>query len=138
MFHSHFRTGVHAANGLIIADLYAEVLGVLAQARFGSVRVRFLSELAELRAKEPTSATTQSIVSLLMGMKFFRIKMAPIEDFEASFQFLTECAKYFLEVKQRDIKHALAGLFVEILVPVAAVSSFLVKYYVFQCKRYVI
>lgn len=38
--------------------------------------------------------------------------------------FLQECAQYFLEVKDKDIKHALAGLFVEILVPVAAVSSF--------------
>ena len=32
-----------------------------------------------------------------------------------------ECAQYFLEVKDKDIKHALAGLFVEILIPVAAV-----------------
>lgn len=37
---------------------------------------------------------------------------------------LQECAQYFLEVKDKDIKHALAGLFVEILVPVAAVSFF--------------
>lgn len=36
---------------------------------------------------------------------------------------LQECAQYFLEVKDKDIKHCLAGLFVEILVPVAAVSS---------------
>lgn len=36
---------------------------------------------------------------------------------------LQECAQYFLEVKDKDIKHALAGLFVDILVPVAAVSS---------------
>lgn len=57
-----------------------------------------------------------------MGMKFFRVKMVPIEEFEASFQFLQECAQYFLEVKDKDIRHALAGLFVEILVPVAAVS----------------
>ena len=35
-----------------------------------------------------------------------------------------ELAQYFLEVKDKDIKHAVAGLFVEILVPVAAVSSF--------------
>jgi len=34
-----------------------------------------------------------------------------------------ECAQYFLEVKDKDIKHALAGLFVEILIPVAAVSN---------------
>lgn len=37
---------------------------------------------------------------------------------------LQECAQYFLEVKDKDIKHALAGLFVEILIPVAAVSNF--------------
>lgn len=49
--------------------------------------------------------------------------MVPIEEFEASFQFMQECAQYFLEVKDKDIKHALAGLFVEILVPVAAVSK---------------
>ena len=34
-----------------------------------------------------------------------------------------ECAQYFLEVKDKDVKHSLAGLFVEILVPVAAVSQ---------------
>ena len=38
------------------------------------------------------------------------------------FQFMNELAQYFLEVKDKDIKHAVAGLFVEILVPVAAVS----------------
>lgn len=48
--------------------------------------------------------------------------MVPFEDFEHSFQFMQECAQYFLEVKDKDIKHAVAGLFVEILVPVAAVS----------------
>ncbi|BES98592.1 furry homolog (Drosophila) [Nesidiocoris tenuis] len=113
-------SGVNAANFHTVADLYAEVLGALAQSRFLSVRNRFLAELKELRGKEPTPHTTQSIISLLMGMKFFRVKMVPIEEFEASFQFMQECAQYFLEVRDKDIKHALAGLFVEILVPVAA------------------
>lgn len=80
--------------------------------------------LQELKSREPSPHTTQSIISLLMGMKFFRVKMVPIEEFEASFQFLQECAQYFLDVKDKDIKHSLAGLFVEILVPVAAVSAF--------------
>lgn len=52
---------------------------------------------------------------------FICSQMVPIEEFEASFQFMQECAQYFLEVKDKDVKHALAGLFVEILVPVAAV-----------------
>lgn len=108
----------------MISDLYAEVIGALAQSRFMSVRTRFMNELKELRSREASPYTTQSIISLLMGMKFFRVKMVPIEEFEASFQYMQECAQYFLEVKDKDIKHALAGLFVEILVPVAAVSFF--------------
>ncbi|KAH8323660.1 hypothetical protein KR067_009015, partial [Drosophila pandora] len=122
--HFKYKDGLqnnpNAHNIHMIADLYAEVIGVLAQSRFGSVRKRFMSELKELRGKEVSPTTTQSIISLLMGMKFFRVKMVPIEEFEASFQFMHECGQYFLEVKDKDIKHALAGLFVEILVPVAA------------------
>ncbi|XP_053953157.1 protein furry-like isoform X1 [Anastrepha ludens] len=122
--HFKYKEGLqnnpNAHNIHMIADLYAEVIGVLAQSRFASVRKRFMSELKELRAKEASNTTTQSIISLLMGMKFFRVKMVPIEEFEASFQFMHECGQYFLEVKDKDIKHALAGLFVEIIVPVAA------------------
>ena len=122
----HFRyrdtptLGPNASNIHIIADLYAEVLGVLAQSRFLSTKKKFFAELRDLRSREPSTHTTQSIISLLMGMKFFRVKMVPFEDFEHSFQFMHECAQYFLEVKDKDIKHAVAGLFVEILVPVAA------------------
>lgn len=55
--------------------------------------------------------------------------MVPIEDFEASFQFMQECAQYFLEVKDKDVKHSMAGLFVEILLPMAGVrSSLLFKF----------
>ncbi|XP_017028103.1 protein furry isoform X2 [Drosophila kikkawai] len=122
--HFKYKDGLqnnpNAINIHMIADLYAEVIGVLAQSRFASVRKRFMSELKELRGKEVSPTTTQSIISLLMGMKFFRVKMVPIEEFEASFQFMHECGQYFMEVKDKDIKHALAGLFVEILVPVAA------------------
>jgi hypothetical protein len=47
--------------------------------------------------------------------------MTPVEDFEACFQFLLDLANYFLEVRDRDIKNSLTNLFVEILLPVAAV-----------------
>lgn len=85
----------------MISDLYAEVIGALAQSRFMSVRTRFMSELKELRQREPSTSTSQSIISLLMGMKFFRVKMVPIEEFEASFQFMQECAQYFWKLKIR-------------------------------------
>ncbi|XP_061575672.1 protein furry homolog isoform X2 [Cololabis saira] len=121
----HFRykegyNGPNTGNMHTVSDLYAEVIGVLAQSKFPAVKKKFMTELKELRQKEQSPYVVQSTISLIMGVKFFRIKMYPVEDFEASFQFMQECAQYFLEVKDKDIKHALAGLFVEILVPVAA------------------
>ncbi|XP_033015534.1 protein furry homolog-like isoform X9 [Lacerta agilis] len=118
--HKEGYSGTNTGNVHIIADLYAEVIGVLAQSKFQAVRKKFVTELKELRQKEQSPHVVQSIISLIMGMKFFRVKMYPVEDFEASFQFMQECAQYFLEVKDKDIKHSLAGLFVEILIPVAA------------------
>ncbi|XP_041918938.1 protein furry homolog [Alosa sapidissima] len=120
----HFKykegcNGPNTANMLTVADLYAEVIGVCAQTKFPAVKKTFLMELKELRKKEQSPYVIQNTVSLIMGVKFFRIKMYPVEEFEASFHFMQECAQYFLEVKDKDIKHALAGLFVEILVPVA-------------------
>lgn len=49
--------------------------------------------------------------------------MTPVQDFEACFQFLVDLANYFVEVRERDIKNSLANLFVEILLPLAAVIS---------------
>ena len=62
--------------------------------------------------------TTANIIRLLLGMQYFRIKMVPIEDFEASFHFLNDCAQYFVDVKDKDVKHTLARLFVDILAPI--------------------
>ncbi|XP_058494986.1 protein furry homolog-like isoform X4 [Solea solea] len=118
--HKEGYCGPNTSNVHIIADLYAEVIGVLTQSKFQAVRKKFITELKELRQKEQSPFVVQSVITLIMGMKFFRVKMYPVEDFEASFQFMQECAQYFLEVKDKDIKHALAGLFVEILIPVAA------------------
>ncbi|CAG5134076.1 unnamed protein product, partial [Candidula unifasciata] len=125
--HFKYRDGLqsnpNATNVNIISDLYAEVLGVLANSRFLAVRKKFMSELKELKLRDQTPYTAQSIISLLMGLKFFRVKMHPIEEFELCVQLLLELGHYFLEVKDRDIKHALAGLLVEILLPVAATAK---------------
>ena len=50
----------------IIADLYAEVLGVLAVSRFPLLKKLFMCELKELRAKEQTIVNTNIIISLLI------------------------------------------------------------------------
>lgn len=56
--------------------------------RFPAVRKKFISELKELRQKEQSPYVVKSIITLIMGVKFFRIKMYPVEDFEASFLFM--------------------------------------------------
>lgn len=61
---------------------------ILYHFRFPAVKKKFLTELKELRQKEQSPAVVQSTISLIMGIKFFRIKMYPVEDFEASFQFM--------------------------------------------------
>ncbi|KAK6173602.1 hypothetical protein SNE40_017022 [Patella caerulea] len=125
----HFRsrdsnqTNPNSANINIIADLYAEVIGILATSRFQAIRKTFMNELRELKLRDQTPYTAQAIISLLMGLKFFRVKLHPIEEFEANVAFLHELGVYFLEVKDREIKHALAGLFVEILLPVSATAK---------------
>lgn len=61
---------------------------VLPWLRFPAVKKKFLSELKELRQKEQNPCVVQCTISLIMGLKFFRVKMYPVEDFEASFQFM--------------------------------------------------
>ena len=43
--------------------------------RFLAVRKKFISELRELKLRDQTPYTAQSIISLLMGLKFFRVKV---------------------------------------------------------------
>ncbi|CAF4578036.1 unnamed protein product [Rotaria sp. Silwood1] len=120
-FHDMTLTQSNQVNYQTICDLYAEVVGVLAQSRFLSIKRRFMLELNNLRKEPASPSVNANIINLNTGMRFFRVKMTPVEDFEACFQFLLDLANYFLEVRERDIKNSLANLFVEILLPVAAV-----------------
>lgn len=60
-----------------------------------------MAELKELRHKEQSPYVVQSIISLIMGMKFFRIKMYPVEDFEASLQFMQVMSSESCQLGQR-------------------------------------
>jgi hypothetical protein len=54
--------------------------------------------------------------------------MHPMAEFQSSILFLNEIGNYFIEVRDKEVKHALGGLLVEILLPVAAVSAFLLYF----------
>uniref|UniRef100_A0A0R3RWW2 MOR2-PAG1_N domain-containing protein n=1 Tax=Elaeophora elaphi TaxID=1147741 RepID=A0A0R3RWW2_9BILA len=113
--------GSNYNNYLMVAERYAEVLGVLSQTHAVLIQRTFLNTLDELRKENPmTPFSMNCIIALLMAMKFFRIKTNDVAEFEIGVRFLDELGQYYLDVKQKDIKHAIAGLLVEILLPVAA------------------
>jgi hypothetical protein len=68
--------GVNYNNSLIVAEAFAEVIGVLAQSHSRPVQRKFFDLLNDLRREPPPImvVTMRSLISLLMGMKFFRIK----------------------------------------------------------------
>ncbi|KAL9973951.1 hypothetical protein ACROYT_G020474 [Oculina patagonica] len=109
-----YATAPTAGSGEIIAALYAEVVGVLAQACFLPVRKRFVAEFKE-HQNNPSS-----FVNIIYGMKYLRIKLFPVEELEESFNFMRECAAMFIDSRDKEVKHAFALMFVEILLPVAA------------------
>ena len=59
-----------------------------------------------------------------MGLKYIRVKLYPVDEVEESFLFLQECAQLFLEKNcDKEVKYPFASLFVDILIPVAAVAK---------------
>ena len=65
-----------------VAGIYAEVIGVLSQARFSSVKNKYFDELKD------TQNSVSTMVSITEGMKFLRVKMFPVEELEGWFKFL--------------------------------------------------
>lgn len=70
-----------------------------------------MTELKELRQKEQSPYVVQSTISLIMGVKFFRIKMYPVEDFEASFQFM-QVRQTSLLIRCHNYRFMLSSLYV--------------------------
>lgn len=58
-----------------MADLFAELVGIVAQSRFDAVISRFLTEWKELNKEPKPASFIKSAISLLRGLKFFRVKV---------------------------------------------------------------
>eukprot|EP00794_Sanderia_malayensis_P007422 gene7422-8242_t len=103
---------------LVLIEVLKQVIGVLALTRFQSVRKKFMQEYKD------NTGSPRVLVNIIMGLKFIRIKLFPVEELEESFLFLQECATLFLERNlDKEVKYAFASLFVEILIPVAATAK---------------
>lgn len=80
------RFGANYTNSLCIAETFAEVIGVLSQSHFKAVHRLFSEQLNLLRKETPfTALVTRKIISLLMAMKFFRVKVSHFLNFNGNF-----------------------------------------------------
>nr|pir protein F21H11.2 [imported] - Caenorhabditis elegans [Caenorhabditis elegans] len=111
--------GINKTNHLVVAETYGEVVGVLSSTYFTHIHRIFMTHITELK-KDVSQTAAQQIVALIMSMKFLRINSSQVEDFENGLKFLDDLGSLLLEVKDKDVKHAVMGLLVEILLPVAA------------------
>lgn len=59
-----------------MADLFAELVGIIAQSRFDAVISRFLAEWKELNKEPKPASFIKLAISLLRGLKFFRVKVS--------------------------------------------------------------
>uniref|UniRef100_A0A1I7XB11 MOR2-PAG1_N domain-containing protein n=1 Tax=Heterorhabditis bacteriophora TaxID=37862 RepID=A0A1I7XB11_HETBA len=95
------------------------LIEVLPQVKIYHMYRQFMGILTELK-KDASPTASHNIVALLMAMKFVKIKTNQVDDFEMGIRFLDDLGSNLLEMKDKDVKHAVAGLLVEILLPVAA------------------
>ncbi|PIO75044.1 hypothetical protein TELCIR_02929 [Teladorsagia circumcincta] len=95
--------GVNNTNSLVVAETYAEVIGVLSETHFTHIHRQFMTILSELR-KDTSAAVTHNLISLLMAMKFVKIKTNQVDDFEMGIKFLDDLGSFLLEVKDKQIK----------------------------------
>jgi hypothetical protein len=71
------RFGVNYTNSLCVAETFAEVIGIVSQSHFKLVHKMFTEQLELVRKETPsTPLVINKIVSLLMGMKFLRVKVS--------------------------------------------------------------
>ena len=71
----------NVANAKRVADLYAEVIGVVSQVRFLSVRMKFFTEL-----KNPQNSTSV-IICVIEGLSFVPVEIYPVEEWGKWFSF---------------------------------------------------
>ncbi|KAI0312773.1 cell morphogenesis N-terminal-domain-containing protein, partial [Amylostereum chailletii] len=117
-----------SANQRANAELYATLLGHLANTRFTSVTDRFLSELTPVISGQVLKDVDMRFEHLVCGLKHIQIKVWPLESFEEGAEFMEQLAKAFDNTHGFRFKSAFAEALVHLLHPVAKTAQAEVNY----------
>ncbi|CAE6437987.1 unnamed protein product [Rhizoctonia solani] len=112
-------SGNHRAN----AELYASLLGQIANIRFQSVTDRYLRELEPVAAGQVPRDHDARYEHVVQGLKHIRIKVWPPEAFEEGAEFMEMLSKSFVNAHGTRLKIAFAKSLVEILHPIGKLRS---------------
>ncbi|KAI0305309.1 cell morphogenesis N-terminal-domain-containing protein [Multifurca ochricompacta] len=112
-----------SANHRTNAELYATLLGYLANSRFISVTDRFLAELAPVASGQVAKDVDLRYENLVRGLKHIQIKVWPPESFEEGAEFMEALAKAFENAHGFRFKLSFAEALVQLLHPVAKTAQ---------------
>ncbi|CAE6486332.1 unnamed protein product [Rhizoctonia solani] len=112
-------SGNHRAN----AELYASLLGQIANIRFQSVTDRYLRELEPVAAGQVPRDHDARFEHIVEGLKHIRIKVWPPEAFEEGAEFMEMLSKSFANAHGTRLKIAFCKSLVEILHPIGKTAQ---------------
>jgi hypothetical protein len=110
-----------SANHRTTADLYAQLLGELAEVRFISVTDRFVSELAPVASGQVAKDPDSRYELLLHGLRYVDIKVYPPEKFEEGAEFMESLSRAFEHAHGFSLKTAFADTLLHLLHPISKV-----------------
>ncbi|CAE6446201.1 unnamed protein product [Rhizoctonia solani] len=112
-------SGNHQAN----AELYASLLGEIANIRFQSVTDRYIRELKPIALGHVPRDPDPRYEHIVEGLKHIRIKVWPPEAFDEGAEFMEMLSKSFARAHGTKLKIAFAKSLVEILHPIGKTAQ---------------
>ncbi|TFK41667.1 cell morphogenesis N-terminal-domain-containing protein [Crucibulum laeve] len=112
-----------SANHRTNAELYATLLGHIANVRFISVTDRFLGELGPVALGQVPKDLDMKYENLVKGLKHIQIKVWPPEAFEEGAEFLESLSKSYINAHGLRLKIAFAETLTQILHPIGKTAQ---------------
>ena len=97
---------VRAANW----NLFAELLGFMSQRRFVSVNDRFIADLEKV-PKIVQHEEEPRLYLLINGMRYLKLTVYPLEEFEECAEFIQSLAKFFEVATNETVMYAYCEVF---------------------------
>ncbi|KAF4581676.1 Cell morphoproteinsis protein PAG1 [Pleurotus pulmonarius] len=118
-----FKLLAQSANHRANAELYATLIGLLANIRFVSVTDRFLSELGPVASGQVPKDSDMRYENLLQGLRHITIKVWPPETFEEGAEFLESLSKSFANAHGLRLKIAFAETLLHLIHPIGKTAQ---------------